>query len=361
MARRLWLSLSVSVLVALLAALTAWSGAAAAAAPDGAQPSRRASVALADQTQEGRWRFVNRAGERLTVATLDEMQRARRTQLNAALLADLSAATMPRSADARLAGIGGFVGNPAVAGVLAVRANEPSAAPQSGPDRRTIPGIPFAVQAGYAVLLVLGLLGTPVARTWWVKVWPAEARSDYAGRIGYWAACAARLSAFVLVFLPLTAAVAAPYSLGGQVWGAIIGPVRLWRRIAGGGITRKARRPPDQGGDHVATDAAPAAPAPPPVPPPAPPHAQVRPHLLPPTPPPTAVPLRPPVPVRYGGDRATADTARMQAPLLPAPVPMPPPIPLPRPAPAGQAQPKPSAKPARSWIAALPTEEEETL
>src|SRR5262249_33539868 len=62
------------------------------------------------------------------------------------------------------------------------------------------------------------------------RVWPPETADDYAGQTGYWAACAARGLAFALVFVPLTAAVSAPYSLGGQIREAVTAPARLWRR-----------------------------------------------------------------------------------------------------------------------------------
>ena len=40
---------------------------------------------------------------------------------------------------------------------------------------------------------------------------------DYAGRAGYWAALDRPRAAFTLVFVPLTARVAAPYNLVGQI------------------------------------------------------------------------------------------------------------------------------------------------
>jgi hypothetical protein len=105
-----------------------------------------------------------------------------------------------------------------------------SAAHQQELDHRLLPGVPSEVQIGYGLLIVLGLLGVPVSRHWWVRVWPPEAADDYAGQTGYWAACATRGLAFGLVFVPLTALVSAPYSLGSQVREAVTAPARLWRR-----------------------------------------------------------------------------------------------------------------------------------
>jgi hypothetical protein len=218
----------------------------------------------------------------------------RRTVIEASLVGDLTGGSGPRPADARLAG---FAADMAAVGIYAVRANLLTAARQSDLDQRVIPGVPFAVQAGYAALLVLGLFGAPVARGWWARIWPPEAASEYAGRSGYWVACAVRGLAFALVFLPLTSLVAAPYSLGGQIRDAVRGPALWWRRIAGrGGVGEEAPRP--------ATS-------------------------------------------RQASARTTADVA-----------PTPPQVPAPPPAPAGTARRAAKEQPARSWIAAFTREEE---
>jgi hypothetical protein len=64
-------------------------------------------------------------------------------------------------------------------------------------------------------------------------LWPPEAASQYAGRTGYWAACAVRGGAFLLLFLPLTALGAAPLNLWRQGWEAVTAPARLWRGLTG--------------------------------------------------------------------------------------------------------------------------------
>jgi hypothetical protein len=79
----------------------------------------------------------------------------------------------------------------------------------------------------------LGLLGVPVSQVWWRRIWPPEAATDYAGRTGYLAARAVRALAFLLIFLPLTAPVSAPWNLACQVRDAIMTPVRWWRRLFG--------------------------------------------------------------------------------------------------------------------------------
>ena len=115
----------------------------------------------------------------------------------------------------------------------AVQANLRSAERQQELDRRIMPGIPSSLQAVYLALMVLGLFGVQLSRLWWQKIWPPETADEYAGRVGYWAAWAVRGLAYWLVFLPLTAVVAAPLNMLGQVWDGVMTPVRWWRRLTG--------------------------------------------------------------------------------------------------------------------------------
>jgi len=115
----------------------------------------------------------------------------------------------------------------------AVQANLRSAERQQELDRRIMPGIPSSLQAVYLALMVLGLFGVQLSRLWWQKIWPPETADEYAGRVGYWAAWAVRGLAYWLVFLPLTAVVAAPLNMLGQVWDGVMTPVRWWRRLMG--------------------------------------------------------------------------------------------------------------------------------
>jgi hypothetical protein len=110
-----------------------------------------------------------------------------------------------------------------------LQANVRSAERQAELDLRLIPGIPSDFQAGYLVLIVLGLFGIPVSRAWWRRIWPPESAAEYAGRTGYVAARTVRALAFLLLFLPVTAPVSAPYNLARQVWEAVMTPVRWWR------------------------------------------------------------------------------------------------------------------------------------
>jgi hypothetical protein len=115
----------------------------------------------------------------------------------------------------------------------AVHASLRSAERQQELDRRLVPGIPWALQAAYFVLLGVGLLGVPLSRVWWERVWPQELASDYAGRMGYLAAAAVRALAYALIFVPATAVVAGPWNIFGQVADALKRPVRWMRRLAG--------------------------------------------------------------------------------------------------------------------------------
>ena len=99
-------------------------------------------------------------------------------------------------------------------------------------DQRLIPGVPSDVQIGYFLLLLLGLVGVPISRAWWQRLWPPELASEYEGRAGYWAARAVRGGAFLLLFLPLTAPITAPLNLWRQFANAATAPLRWWRWLA---------------------------------------------------------------------------------------------------------------------------------
>jgi hypothetical protein len=100
-------------------------------------------------------------------------------------------------------------------------------------DERIITGIPSDIQFAYLGFLIIGLMGLPVARDWWLRLWPAERREEYGAAFGYHAARAARLALFVLVFMPLVGAPAFLWNLALQVWSWITFPVRAWRWLTG--------------------------------------------------------------------------------------------------------------------------------
>jgi hypothetical protein len=126
--------------------------------------------------------------------------------------------------------VGDLTGNIVTAGV---QASVRSAERQRELDQRILPAIPSDLQLGYLVAIVLGLIGLPVARQWWRRIWPPEVASEYAGETGYWAARIVRGAVFLLVFLPLTAPIAAPYNIARQVIDTVMVPVRLWRWLTG--------------------------------------------------------------------------------------------------------------------------------
>jgi hypothetical protein len=126
-------------------------------------------------------------------------------------LGDLPGSLPARAVRDRLAAIvADLSGRAAMTGV---QASLLAAERQRELDQRIISGIAAVVQVGYVALLALGLLGMPVARAWWARVWPPETEAEYAGRSGYWAACAVRGLVFLAVFLPMAAVVAGPYNL----------------------------------------------------------------------------------------------------------------------------------------------------
>lgn len=98
-------------------------------------------------------------------------------------------------------------------------------------DSRIIPGVPSDVQVGYIVVLVLGLMGLPLARAWWARLWPPERREEYAGPIGYYAARWVKGALFVLLFLPVAGIPAFFGSLLMQAWGIVTLPFRFFGRL----------------------------------------------------------------------------------------------------------------------------------
>lgn len=123
--------------------------------------------------------------------------------------------------------------------IVGVHASLQSATRQQELQSRLVPGVPAWVQIGYVILLVVGLVGTPLSRVWWASIWPPERRADYIGHGGYFAARTVRGLAFSLIFLPLTALIAAPLSLARQMGDAATAPARAWRALA----RRKAAAP----------------------------------------------------------------------------------------------------------------------
>ncbi|MFZ1103923.1 MAG: hypothetical protein WAN86_13950 [Hyphomicrobiaceae bacterium] len=106
--------------------------------------------------------------------------------------------------------------------------------------------LPVPLPAPYVGMLMLGWLGTPVARSWWGRVWSAGDAADYRGRTGYWAACVVSFLGFALVFQPVTGVVTALVNLGPQIWAAIrpavwgVFVVLRWiARLGGGGKLKK--------------------------------------------------------------------------------------------------------------------------
>jgi len=114
-----------------------------------------------------------------------------------------------------------------------VEANIRSAAQQRDVDWRLVSDVPANVQWAYLALLLIGLLGAPLARAWWDAIWPPEDPGEYAGISGYRAARLVRTGLFAFLFLPLTAPISAPLNLGRQIRDAALAPVRAWRWLRG--------------------------------------------------------------------------------------------------------------------------------
>ncbi|MEI9901610.1 MAG: hypothetical protein WDN31_17535 [Hyphomicrobium sp.] len=100
-------------------------------------------------------------------------------------------------------------------------------------DTRIVPGVPAWIQILYLICLGAGVLAWPVASAWFQRIWPSEERGEYGGWIGYRAAQAARLAAYVVLFLPLVGLPALVASFFLQFWTLVMLPVRAVRWLAG--------------------------------------------------------------------------------------------------------------------------------
>lgn len=111
----------------------------------------------------------------------------------------------------------------------AIEAHSRSKERQQELDARIVPGVPSLIQYGYLGALLAGLMGLPVARGWWARIWPPERREEYAGTLGYHAARLVKGAGMVLVFLPLVGLPALIVALARQVWSTVTAPFRFLR------------------------------------------------------------------------------------------------------------------------------------
>ena len=108
-------------------------------------------------------------------------------------------------------------------------------------DNRIVPGIPAWIQGIYLGSLLSGVIGWQVASGWWRRLWPAESRSEYPGRLGYGLARLVRGTAFGLVFLPVVGIPAMFTTLALGFWEILKMPGRLVRRL--GALLGGSKRP----------------------------------------------------------------------------------------------------------------------
>jgi hypothetical protein len=114
-----------------------------------------------------------------------------------------------------------------------VQASLRNAERQQELDQRIVPGIPSEAQFLYILLMVMGLLGLPVSRRWWRRLWPPEQAGEYPIRSGYWAARMVRGAMFLFIFLPLAAQPAMVVHFVQSIWQMVMTPVRWWRWLSG--------------------------------------------------------------------------------------------------------------------------------
>lgn len=116
---------------------------------------------------------------------------------------------------------------------LAVHAHVMSSDRQREMDWRFVRFIPAWLQGAFLFGVAAGLVSWRVAWAWWQRLWPAEARGEYASFLGYQLAGIVRLVAFLVLFLPFAGAPALLAMLTLQLWQLFTLPLRLWRRARG--------------------------------------------------------------------------------------------------------------------------------
>jgi hypothetical protein len=99
-------------------------------------------------------------------------------------------------------------------------------------DTRIVPWVPAWIQILYLISLGAGVLAWPVSSAWFRRIWPAEERGEYRGAVGYRAAQAMRLAAFLFLFLPVVGLPALTAWAILQLWELVMLPVRVVRWLA---------------------------------------------------------------------------------------------------------------------------------
>ena len=115
----------------------------------------------------------------------------------------------------------------------AIELDVASAARRKELNSRFIPGIHSDLQFGYLGLMLAGLLGLPMARHWWLWLWPPEQRSEYGGWFGYQSARSVRLVLFVLIFLPIVGPPAMACHFLYRLWQWLTLPWRVLKWLFG--------------------------------------------------------------------------------------------------------------------------------
>ncbi len=115
--------------------------------------------------------------------------------------------------------------------IESVKFDVPSRERQKELDLRIVPWLPSGVQWAYIVALLMGVIGSPVSRRWWQRVWPAEARAEYRNAAGYLAAKVTRAAAYLLLFMPVVSIAAMPWHVVERVIYWVKWPFVTWRRL----------------------------------------------------------------------------------------------------------------------------------
>lgn len=136
------------------------------------------------------------------------------------------------AAQSTLAELIGHVTGEVISNALDIHARDRSS--QLERDARIVPGIPTYIQMPYLVSVIGGLLGWPVSRTWWSRIWPPRSRAQGENWIGHRLKGLPNFLVYLLVFLPIA-------GLPAFIWHAL---VHLWTVISApfrwlGGVLRR--------------------------------------------------------------------------------------------------------------------------
>ncbi|MBL8882517.1 MAG: hypothetical protein JNL45_05620 [Hyphomicrobium sp.] len=133
------------------------------------------------------------------------------------------------AAQGTLADLMGHVTGEVISNTLDIHARDQSS--QLERDARIVPGIPTYIQMPYLVSVIGGLLGWPVSRTWWSRIWPPRSRAQGESWISHRLKGLPNFLVYLLAFLPIAGLPAFIWHGLVHLWTAVSAPFRWLRRV----------------------------------------------------------------------------------------------------------------------------------